>query len=598
MSYGIRQTLDTLATSSTNLDDLPGLATSNIWVNEANPARVWVAVDDTVYRSTDGGATFTAMAAAPDTVNWIIEDPAVDNSVFIACGADLLNATDPTIGWAVLYPGPIGATARQFVRSRDGQVTWICYLDAPAGEALQRVETGALADIAVTDIRTLCLDNAATSLLATLYAITADDPAQIWSVDGLTGLSAHQFTSTFPSGATVNHMLADPDVDLIYTADSDSVDDGIGAVRKFFPVADQLLLFKAGASGQQAHMLGFGARASAPAEFLLMSNTVNPAGVYHYTRDSVWVFRPLPISETGLGVAIAADPFNADRWLAVFNDGDFNRCYTTGSVIHGAAGWPYSPLWITEDAGVTWTEIVINEPAGWEDPCGLKSVSFNDQIGNSWAAAFLSPDVHYTALVQGTGSTVTRVDEATDGSAPWVTGGADADWLLSVTFSSSADGTRYVDSAFHTPSGGAPADFATSGAIDRLPGTSRTAFIADNTIYSTTDYRAAQPTSLLTGLSADGISAGANAIYYSDGGDVVRIVDPLGAATTTMLTAGNGKTYPRVDRQTRTIMGVLLGGAVMVDDGVTTRTIAPPTGAALAGTPDGSPMAIEVMVRA
>jgi hypothetical protein len=106
---GLRGSLDLLATSSTNLVSATGALTSNIWVNEANPARVWFAIGTAVYRSTDGGVTKTAMHAAPATVNWIMEDPSVDNSVFIACGADFLNATDPTVGWAVLYPGPIGS---------------------------------------------------------------------------------------------------------------------------------------------------------------------------------------------------------------------------------------------------------------------------------------------------------------------------------------------------------------------------------------------------------------------------------------------------------------------------------------------------------
>jgi hypothetical protein len=63
------------------------------------------------------------MAVAPDVVTWMMEDPSVDNSVFLLAGADMYHATDPTVGYALLYAGPIGATARQFVRSRDGQVT-------------------------------------------------------------------------------------------------------------------------------------------------------------------------------------------------------------------------------------------------------------------------------------------------------------------------------------------------------------------------------------------------------------------------------------------------------------------------------------------
>jgi hypothetical protein len=592
---GLRGSLDLLATASTNLVSNGGAITSNIWVNEANPARVWFAIGTAVYRSLDGGATKTAMAAAPDTVTWIMEDPSVDNSVFLLAGADMLNATDPTVGWAVLYPGPVGATARQFVRSRDGQVTWICYTGAPAGEALQRVENGAAADIAATDIRTLALDNAASSLVATLWAVTADNPAQIWSFDGLTGLSATQATPTLPSGATAMHMLSDPDVDLLYIADFDSVVNGTGAVRKF--LADQLYLYKAGATGQQAHMLGFGARATAPAEVLRMTISVDPGGVWHY-RDGFWTFRPITASGTMRGITIAADPFNPSRWLAVFNN-DSVACFASGGKIIGD-DWGYSPLWETEDAGVTWTEVLITPPPGWIDGSFCSSVSFNDQFGNSWAAVFANGGTYYTAVVLGSGGAVTSIVEGSTTSAPDITSGTEGEWLLLVTFSAGADGTRYLDtsSIFHTPAGSPPTDIGTH-AIDRESGASRGAYIVDGDIvYHTTDYRAAQPTSLLTGRSADGISAGRVAVYYSDSGDVFRVIDPTGAATTTQVIFGNGKSYPRVDRQTRTLMGAAVGGAVVIDDGITTTTIPPPSDEGLlSSSSTGAPGAFEIMVR-
>jgi hypothetical protein len=591
---GLRGSLDLLATSSTNFVSATGALTSNIWVNEANPARVWFAIGTAVYRSTDGGVTKTAMHAAPATVNWIMEDPSVDNSVFIACGADFLNATDPTVGWAVLYPGPIGATARQFVRSRDGQVTWICYTGAPSGEALQRVENGAAADIAVTDIRTLTLDNAASALLATLWAVTADNPAQIWSFDGLTGLSATQATPTLPAGATAQHMLSDPDVDLLYIADFDSVAVGTGAVRKF--LADQLYLYKAGATGQQAHMLGFGARATAPAEVLRMTIAVDPGGVWHY-RDGFWTFRPLPVSGTVRGVAIVADPFNPSRWLAAFNNNS-STCYNSGGKIVGD-GWAYSPIWETEDAGVTWTEVILNTPGGWVDGSYVRGLSFNDQNGNSWAIAAGSGGGYYTAVFFGASAVVSSVLENTTGSALVVTSGAEGEWILEVTNSASTDGLRYVDAAgaFHTPAGSPPANLSNESA-DRMPGTSRMAFTVTNDIFSTTDYRAAQPTALITGVGAEAVTVGHAALYYSDSGDVFRVVDPTGAATTTQLLFGNAKSNPRVDRQTRMFMGVAVGGSVLIDDGTTARTIpAPDDEGRLSSASTGTPAAFEIMVR-
>lgn len=594
---GLRQTLDTLASASTNLVSNSGAITSNIWVNEANPARVWFAIGSAVYRSTDGGATKTAMHVAPASVAWIMEDAAVENSVFLLAGANMYNATDPTVGWAVLYAGPLGATARQFVRSRDGQVTWICYTGAPSGEALQRVETGALADIAVTDIRSLALDRAATSLRATLYAITSDDPAQIWSFDGLTGLSAVASSQTFPAGATVQHMLMSRLFDVIYTADFDSVASGQGALRKYFPQADQLLLWKSLAAGQNAHMLGLGARASAPAEFLWGTIAVDPGGVWHY-RDGRWTFRPLPVSGTVRCACVAADPFNCDRWLAVFHNGDFSHSFDAGGVIHGGGGWAYSPLWETEDAGVTWTEVAITTPPGWEDPSTLLQVAFSDHTSGDWCAAFGSPSVNYAAVVVGHNAAVTATIETIADSLVFVVSGIEDEFILGSSYSPGS-GISYLDAshALTTPAG---TGIYPGVGFDRAPASDRRIYQprADGAlIASSSDYRASQPISIL-GVHADSVAVSTLALYYRATTTAYRVIDPLGSATTTALSAGV-EMNPRVDRQTRTICAFPIGSAqIAVDDGVTTTFIAGPGVLdELVKLSDGVLFAFDVMVR-
>jgi hypothetical protein len=591
---GLRQTLDVLATSPTNLVSNSGAITSNIWVNEANPARVWFAIGTAVYRSIDGGVTKVAMHAAPDTVSWIMEDPSVENSIFLLAGADMLNATDPTVGYAVLYAGPLGATARQFVRSRDGQVTWVCYTGAPSGEALQRVETGALADLATTDIRSLALSRQASSLVATLYAVTADDPAQLWSFDGLTGLSAAASSQTFPAGATVQHMLMSRLFDVIYTADFDSVAVGQGAFRKYFPQPDQLLLWKALASGEQGHMLGLGARASAPAEFLWISADTNPITIYHY-KDGTWTARPLPVSASGSGVWITVDPFNTNRWLAVVNgNGGAVQVMDSGGGIVGQSGlWAHSPLWETEDAGVTWTEVVIPTPGGWNGGGTYRLIraTFNDQTGNSWRAAIYRSDDYYTAVVTGSGATVTTITEITAYSAPGIVSGADGETILIDVFNPpnfNLDYVEYLDTSAvsHRPAGTSPGNLV--GPADRLPGTSRALFVIGldtGDLFFTTDYRASQPTATSVTTNATSVACGSICCYFVQGGDLYRLVDPLTGFTISLINnAATFATEPRVDRQTRTHMGIGLAGGggesvVLSDDGTATISIAgpPPT---------------------
>jgi hypothetical protein len=99
-------------------------------------------------------------------------------------------------------------------------------------------------------------------------------------------------------------------------------------------------------------------------------------------------------------------------------------------------------------------------------------------------------------------------------------------------------------------------------------------------------------------VGAEAVTVGHAALYYSDSGDVFRVVDPTGAATTTQLLFGNAKSNPRVDRQTRMFMGVAVGGAVVIDDGTTTRTIPPPADEGLlSSSSTGAPGAFEIMVR-
>jgi len=605
---GLRQTKDALATPSTNLVSNSGAITSNIWVNEANPARVWFAIGTAVYRSTDGGINKTAMAAAPATVTWIMEDPAVENSVFLLSGADMLNATDPTVGWALLYEGPIGATARQFVRSRDGQVTWVCYTGAPSGEALQRVETGAAADFSATDVRSLALNRDATSLAATLYAVTGDDPAQIWSFDGLTGLSAAQSVETFPAGATVQHMLGSRQFDVLYATDFDSVAVGTGSVWKYFPTPDVMLLLKPLATGQQGHMLGLGARVTGPFEIVLMTTGVDPAGVWHF-RDGVWTFRPLPQAGTARGLQIAADPFNLDRWLAVFNNGSTGTLTQDGGGTLVGETWPHSPLWLTNDAGRNWTEVLVPTPPGLPGTAVFGGIAWSEQFANQWAAVL--GNTGYTAIIKGTGSAITSTTETTSFVSTAITSGLDGDFIIVGHISAGVGKLFYIDTAnvIQTPAGSSPGDVRADvylyRTVDRVPGGSYAVYVAGTpqVMYYTADYRTAQPTTFLSSGNEGTAAVSTTSLYYTTGNEfggnvgVWRVTDPNGSPVVTQISTTARMTI-EVDRQTRTLAGTYVNGAILIDDGTATTLLPLTLDPALItlGSSNG-PSAFEIIVR-
>jgi hypothetical protein len=589
---GLRQTLDVLTTASTPLVNAGSAITSNIWVNEGNPARVWFAVGTAVYRSIDGGVTKTAMAAAPDVVTWIMEDAAVENSVFVLSGADMLNATDPTIGWAMLYPGPVGAIARQFVRSRDGQVTWICYSDAPAGESLQRVENGAAADWGATDCRTLALDRQASSLIATVYGITADDPAQIWSFDGLTGLSAAQSTQLFPAGATVQHMLHSRVFDVIYTADFNSIGAGQGALRKYFPLADVLLLWKQLAGGEQGHMLGLGGP-NTPTQIEIIELARGATGaadrLFHWTPATLWQSIALPAANK-YWFKVVANPFDPDKWLLLGNS-NTSAAYSGGDVTM-ADGTPC--LWLTEDAGATWAPITLPDPS--ISPVNILDLEWSQTNGDDWFIAAQN-NATTTALWRGTGATAASPvkDTTTTAYLALVPGLEDEVYFAPSAGGGGAIKGIYVNGSnvWTVPAGSGIATNAPDA--DYVGLTRKTVVAANSSFYVTDDYRTAQPTSSTSGLGSS--VAYCNGVVFSAGLGIVKVANPFTAPAVTQETTNTIVVDPvRSDRQTQTRAAAKINTStsIYVYDGATWLTLLGPTDADLTAV---SPY-IEVIVRA
>lgn len=561
---GLRQTLDALATASTNLASASG-AIACIWVNEANPARVWWAIGDAIYRSIDGGVSGTAMAKpnAGTNVSWLIEDPAVENSVFATCGADLFNATDPTVGWAVLYPGPVGATARQFVRSHDGQVTWVCYLDAPSGQAAQRIETGAPADVAVTDIRTLALDKDAGSMAATLTLIDSADPAAIYHVDGLTGLSAVTSPATFPAGATVMHMLADPDAPVYYTADFDSIEAGTGAIRKL--IADQLLLMHAGATGVQYHMLGFGGPVIAPiAVTLLMVGGGLSGGV------GIW---ELPAGTT-TWVDITGDAPNAS-WFGV--------CASPLNADHRIAWSGNSTgVWRTTNAGVNWTlltHLADDLPLGRT----YLQAEFSPTVLNQWSVIGFA---HAGDTLVNYGWVTRGEDNAGVNSTTWIFDGgsigAPIDQAAPTSLSYSADDdlivslrhdATYGDKWIVFPAGSVTGLGTVLGAVpttvnilDGIPGSVPTLGIGDDPSGTIGDVWSNNgPPGLIVhampGATALSVAAVTPSGVYFNRSDGVALMTFASSAANVVFASGLAGSFVRADRQTRTAVAALYNDA-------------------------------------
>jgi hypothetical protein len=347
---GLRSSNDALASASVDLADLGGAITALAQTIDA-PDRVWAAVGTALYRSLDGGTTFTLWGTLLASITAILEDPAVFNSVFVLAGADLAHSTLDTPGsegWTTLYAGPSGATARHLVRGRSGATTWVCYTGTFTGSPLHRVEgpisvAFPVVSPEVSEIRAIALSDDELNLYAW------DQEGRIWSIDGQDGTNVTQFTSAHPAGETVQHALHDPDDPIVYVA---SFGTTAGTLRKLFPLADQLLLFYQAAAGQQAHRIGTGSRGLVNASILVPTTGETPGGVYAYA-DGAWVLKNSGLPSGWSWKQIAVNPFNTADWVMVGDDGTTTR---TGTLIQ-SSGQPI--MWRTVDGGATWSGIEI-----------------------------------------------------------------------------------------------------------------------------------------------------------------------------------------------------------------------------------------------
>jgi hypothetical protein len=434
----IYSTVDHLDTAPTALAILLGDVTA-LWQNEADPTRVWAAVGPLVYRSVDGGATFTAMSApSGDDVVWLMEDPAVENSVFALAGADFWVTTAPaTAGaWAVLYEGPAGAVARQFVRSRDGQITWVCYTGTFTGDPVQRVETGAgvvFPGTPPTEIQTLALDpDAASDGAATLYLW--DDAGNIYTADGITGLDGALSTQSHAAGETPMHAIHDPDAPIVYVAVFGTT---AGAVYKLLTQSDRLLLFRQGASGRQAHMLGLAPGVAVVHVALLMvgGNVGAGTGVYRSVDlGATWVSVSGDLPSSGwAGIVAAAD----DDWIVYKN---------------GAA-------YRTVNGGVNWTALTgVASGVSGNQAYIIRGVAFDPEDTNDWAIVGSRQDTGalenraFVTRGSGTAGTATTswiADSFVDGSddigiPSGVVFGDDGDLVVATDYySSGSSGTSH-----------------------------------------------------------------------------------------------------------------------------------------------------------
>lgn len=179
----IRRTTDYLETAPTTLATLPG-PVNFLWHNELTPTRVWAAVGDDVYRSLDGGATWTLAGtpASGQDVAWVQESP--DQATLeVLAGVNVYWSTTGGATWSTVLDGPTGATARNYAAGFGRH--WVGFTDVDTGaQPLRSVEGDISAFSATPEVLNI---RALTMLVEQPILVAIDDTGRIWHVSAEDG---------------------------------------------------------------------------------------------------------------------------------------------------------------------------------------------------------------------------------------------------------------------------------------------------------------------------------------------------------------------------------------------------------------------------
>ena len=591
-STGLRGSADALATASIALASLGGQITA-LSVTEGAPDRVWAAVGAALYASTDAGVTFSLWGTLPATVNAVLEDPAVRNSVFVLAGADMLHSTLATPGtaWSVLYAGPSGATARHLVRGASGATTWICYTGTFVGSPLQRVEgpisvTFPVVSPAVAEVRAIALSPDELSLYAW------DAQGRTWRMGGQDGLSVTQGATSLAAGETAQHALHDPDDPIVYLAAFGTT---AGPVYKYFPLADRLSAFYTPASGRQAHRVGLGAAPRLATELLILTDGATPGGVWHQTAAG-WVLKNSGLPSGWRWLQVAVSPFNPDDWLILGYK--VASGFTRGGGVITSDG--SAILWRTTDAGASWSAVPLANPSQnsasvLQTPLtGICPQIGYTSTGRLFFADMIFGSTDYGILWSGTASLAVQAVAGLANIAIYgVIAGTDGEIVIALNSSPTAQVIRYVPEGGATWLSGSTSALGLTSAVGAALALGRVN-LTRRVVVGRVGYKVAQdyranPVSaeVLTSDRTLAIGYGDAFVAGAAGNGVRRISGlastPAAAAIPAM--AGLNVTVLANDA-TQTIVAGLVGTsssltAYWTEDGVTWASLAGPSGGSL-----------------
>lgn len=546
------RSIDMLATAATMVQNL-GARINCLWNNEVVTER-WLAGLDNgdVWLSIDDGLTWTKQATLADAINDISESPYQVNQATCAVGTGIFQTWD-LITWSLLYnhtaealrfaAGLYAGVSTVYSSHADGRI--VRYRNEPASIDI----VGLLPDGNARGL-TLAIDR------ELLYALTDTEEGKSYSMtpDGT-------FTPGPELGTACSHAIRSGAGDWVYAACD-------GALKKVLFTQGTTYDVRVMTSPQRALAVGYGSlgRPTLPPvivgyEILRATDhnaAAGEAGIWHLSADGVWTLHNIPAMAGELIYGIAASPLAPDSWIVGAKSGK---------------------LWITLDAGTTWTMVELFNTRlapysiGWSETTATRWWAIGGEGGGPSGDDF--EDGAKPKLYRGLGTAQDDEVQITTNANPFhvrACAGLDED----VVYTYTKTAMRYQLGWESMEGGGGgyepnPAITFTH-AIENVRGTTRV-FLGSG--YGSEDYRTEDAHS----LSPDGDSLSVSLTHTYMGmrqGLDVGVIPAIGATDgpgyvhvdiPPAMVIDDGSGQVRADRQTRTVVAaVIMGSALATRD--------------------------------
>jgi PKD repeat protein len=536
----IYRSYDGLRTAPTLVTTLAG-SIGALWVNEADPLNLVAGHGTKLSRSLDGGASWTLLADLAETVRDVQSSPGNASEIRV-CAGNKLYRTFNAINFAAAITGAAGSEARAVATAPWGRGVAFAGSGLALADAIH-FEDGAAVDWGGVDPAERPANGltALTPLLSTAGFLAAEGSVGDLVRDGT--LDSLAYYAASGAGGRVYTLAW---TGSQYAAALAGTAPGAGA-GKILNGATPASAFIAPVDDVGAAQVAYGSLSAPPpsAEILIGTWGASPGGIYH-RRPEGWVLRNSGLPAGWFWRQVLALATAPDTWLALGNSSSGGQYGSSGGNVQATDG-SASPLWITTDAGASWSPVTLNSPGVNVQVAGVPAL-VSHPTAAGWALTLVNggstnsylwrPDGTVMDLRTGAG-----VSGGTSLTAPAIALDRDGTTIAIMAQTGGTGRLRWVEpgaTSVTTPAFATNRTPTPSVGVARLYGGSgrgllvRT-FFPSTTLYVTPDYR----TTDLSPITLSGAAAAAPVPYAVTGrayvlraGEVWQLDGLLGGAPT------------------------------------------------------------------